>query len=205
MLIAAVKCGDQVFAPVFAPGDGAAQLSRQPNQENVFGSAATSSGRSRRRRRARRRADRIPQIATHRQWPCGSGAASAWCRSASGGPTPGRTPHGPRALRAASRSGGGSGLRRGRTCVPRAIVASKSAVLKRPSTTTLEGQLSCTRGAPGLSASCASTTDGKSVISITTASAMSSASAGDDATTAAIGSPAKRTTSAAKIGCSIGW
>ena len=37
MLIAAVECGDQVFAPVLAPGDGAAQLSRQPNQKNVFG------------------------------------------------------------------------------------------------------------------------------------------------------------------------
>ena len=37
MLIAAVECGDQVFPPVLAPGDGAAQLSRQPNQKNIFG------------------------------------------------------------------------------------------------------------------------------------------------------------------------
>ena len=37
MLIAAMECGDQVFPPVLAPGDGGAQLSRQPNQKDVFG------------------------------------------------------------------------------------------------------------------------------------------------------------------------
>ena len=118
MLIAAVEGGDQVFAPVLAPGDGGAQLSRQPNQKNVFGRqrhllAETAADVGRHDAQIGFR-----KLQAYRQSPCGSGAAFAWCRSASRGPTPRRTPHAPRALQAASHSGGGSGPRRGRPCAP---------------------------------------------------------------------------------------
>ncbi len=37
VLIAAVEAGDQILAPVFAPGDRAAHPPRQPNQNRIFG------------------------------------------------------------------------------------------------------------------------------------------------------------------------
>ena len=90
-----------------------------------------------------------------------------------------------------------------RRCAP-AIAAAKSGVAKRLSTTTLFVSPSCTGGASGCNASWASITAGSASISTLTASARSSASAGEGAITAAIGSPTKRTTPEASSGCSIG-
>src|SRR5580704_3234230 len=63
--------------------------------------------------------------------------------------------------------------------------------------TMLSGASGQTRGAPGLIASSGSTTDGNTSYSTSIASAALCASTRQDATTAATGSPAKRTMSCA--------
>ena len=163
---------------------------------------ATFSGRNRRRHPARSRADRIRQSRECRQWPCGSDAASAWCRSAWCGPTPDRTPRARRAFRAASRFAGASARRAECGGAPLPSSPSKSAVLKWPSTTTLP--LSCTRGASGCER-LARVDDRRQFVdldldAIGNVLGFRRASA----RTTAIGSPTKRTTSFASSGCSIG-
>jgi len=81
---------------------------------------------------------------------------------------------------------------------------SRPGVFTRPSTMTLFAASGWTARAPAASAARASTIAGVSSISTSTRSAKSSASCGLCATTAAIGSPTKRTTSVARIGWLIG-
>ena len=158
MLVAAVKRGDQVFAPVLAPGDGGCAAFAPAKPAKRIRAAATSSGRSRRRHRAPRRADRIPACRAHRQSPCGSDAASAWCRSASRGPTQRRM------RRAPPRASSGVAFwRRERTSTRDGLVCPRDGRveirgLEAAFDHDIAGASSCTRGAPGVSASCASTT-----------------------------------------------
>jgi hypothetical protein len=108
VLVAAVKAGDQVFAPVLAPGHRAAvcrasqtSTTYSAGQRHFLAKTAADIGRDDaqigfgkpRRRRSR----------------CARGAASAWCRSASRGRNRDRTRRARRALQAALRSGGASG------------------------------------------------------------------------------------------------